>query len=216
MSTKKRPSRIIYKYVEVPRQPATTPVEESTPKLPEESLAYRAWVNCYQPPSGHSAHSTSSASSSRSRSTSGLHSTRSSTPSHGCATNPSLKRSSLPTTNTSAPPAQKSRSHSSPVLLTNFSTIPPAPLACSPKHTSPPTSPPSRPLKTSCTTTLSTYKRKDGAVITECRVVSSQGFQDGKSTADWPVFRSPDWAYPLRRRVKGKKVHASYPHCQQW
>jgi hypothetical protein len=31
---------------------------------------------------------------------------------------------------------------------------------------------------------------------------------------DWRAFRSPDWEYPLHKKVMGKKVLASYPHCQ--
>ncbi|KAJ4988477.1 hypothetical protein SVAN01_06094 [Stagonosporopsis vannaccii] len=222
MNTKRRPSRIIYKYVEVPRQPVTTRVEISTPESPKESLAYRAWVNCYQtsatqsevPPSAQSASAArnSSASSSRSGSTSSSHSSRSPTSSRGGATSLSPTRSSPPTAVKPLPPAPKTSAYSSPAILTKSST---EPLTSSPPHFSPPARSASRPVEKSYTTTSSTYQIKDGAVVERYKVVSSQSFQDGKSTFKWPVVKVPDWAYPLHEMAKGKKVLASYPHCQQ-
>lgn len=209
MTTKRRPSRIVYKYVEVPHE---TPVKEPKLQPPKESLASRAWANCYQPPSVHfdlpspestaSASSASSTPSSRSASTSSSHSSASSASSHGCTT------TKLP------PPVPKTRTYSSPAILTKSTTKPrnretshavtPPPLARSS----------SRPVETSYTTTTTTITTNDGTFVKEHKVVSGHGFHDAKGAADWSGFRSPDWEYPLHKKVKEKKVLASYPHYQ--
>lgn len=219
MTTKGRPSRtIVYKYVEVPQAPPTAPAAEPTSQSPKESLAYHAWTNCYQPPTVHfdlpspTSSSSSSTSSSRSDSTSNLHSSVSSTSSHGLITKSSspLTTPSAPPTEPSPPapkpppPAPKTRAYSSPAILTKPSNI-----STKPK-------PSGHPIETSYTTTTTTITTKDGTFIKEHKIVSSHGFHDRKGAVDWSVFRSPDWEYPLQKKVKGKKVLASYPRCQAW
>lgn len=226
MKTKRKTHRIVYKYTEVPRQTTTSPNEVSDSRSPHGSLAYRAWVDCYQPQRVHfelpspassePAFSNSTASSSRSGSTAGSHSRASSTSSHGCVTNLPPIHSSPPTRNVQPPTLSlKTRAYSSPAILEASSTRPSESHTSSPVPSSMPSRSSGRSLGTSYITT-STFKTKDGAHVKEHKIVSSYGFQDSKGAVQWSVTRSPDWAYPLQQKVKGKKVLASYPHCQRW
>ena len=211
MNTKSRPSRIVYRYVEDPQPIPVGPPEESKPQPPKESVAYRVWTNCYQPPTVHfdlpspiSSASTSSNSSTspyRSGSTSSLHSSDRSTFVHGFVTKPSPPATRPP------PPISRAHPYSLPAALTKPKTIQ--------TESSPLLSRSStRPLETSYITTTTTITTKDGTVVEKHKVVSTHGFHDGKDAVDWSAFRSPDWGYPLHKKVKGKKVFASYSHCR--
>jgi hypothetical protein len=218
MNTKNEQSRtIIYKYVEVPHPAATDPVANPTSQSPKDSLAYRAWANCYQPPLSPSS------SSSRSGSTSSLHSSASSTSSHDLIAKPPQPLtgpSSLATTSSSPapkqlPPIHKTRAHSSPAILTKPQS---ASMKTKPSQatSSSRSKPPNRTRETSytTTTTTTTITTRHGTVVGEYKSVASHGFHDGKGSVDWNVFRSPDWEYPLHKMMDGKKVLAHYPHYQ--
>lgn len=200
MEVKRKPSRIIYKYVKA-ANPTQTDNPMSVP--PQESLASRAWTSCYQSPIVHFdlpspnskklSSSTSSKSSSRSGSTSSSHLSTSSTSSHGC-------------TKQSPPLVSTTRAHPSPAILTksNIPHFTPSPPARPPIH---------YPPETSYTTWTTTITTGGGTFSKDHKFVSSLGHHDG---VEWTKFRGSNWEYPLHKKVQGKKVLASYPHCQTW
>ena len=222
MKHKRRPSCIVYKYVEVPHLTSLAPTEELKPRSPKESLAYRAWANCYQPPTVHfdlpsptSPASTTSTTSSRSSPISSLHSSNTSTSAHGyaatsapCLAKPSTLRTK-PSTPASAPmrPVLKTRAYSSPESLTKQKANPHRPLPTLSRLST-------RPTETLYTTTTTTITTKNGTIVKERKVMSAHGFRDGKDGVEWKAFRSPDWEYPLHKKVKRKRVLASCPQLE--
>ncbi|KAF2250039.1 hypothetical protein BU26DRAFT_604300 [Trematosphaeria pertusa] len=47
------------------------------------------------------------------------------------------------------------------------------------------------------------------------RVLANMGYRDGKGAVGTEAAKEEDWEYPLNKRVGGKKVLASYAHCQE-
>lgn len=227
MNTKRRQSRtIVYKYIEVPQAPPVAPVAEPVSQSPKESLAYRAWANCYQPPTVHfnlpsaTSSASPSTSSSRSGSASSSHSSASSTSSHGAISKlSSPKKAStllvrpLPSAPKPPPLALKTSAYSSPAILTRPPLTRPELIPAIP---SPPSKPSNRPVETSYTTTTTTITTKEGIVVKEHKRVSSHGFRKAMGVVDWSVFRSPDWQHSLYKEVSGRKVLAGYSQGQAW
>lgn len=196
MNNKRRASRtIVYKYVEVPQAQSATPLVEPTSQFPKDALAYRAWANCYQPPTVHfdvptaTSSTSSSTFTTRSDSTSSLHSAASSTSSYGAIS----KLSSLKQTSPLLvrPPSQtlKTRAYSSPATLTKPTRARPE---LTPGISPSPSKPWGRSVETSYMTLSTTITTKDGAVVKARKIVSSHGYHSSNTSADWNLFRRPD------------------------
>lgn len=211
MESKRKTSRIVFKYIEAPRP---IPTDESRPQPPRDSLAHRAWVNSYQARTVRFDLPTSTSAASKSPASSMPSSQPTSTPCSPSAASP-ISSPGRAITTKALPSASKTYASCFPAIPAKASTEATNMITQQVASSPPFNGAFNQPLETLYTTTTTTITSKNGTIVKEHKLSSRHKLHLVKGATKWNGFRSPHCDYP-QQKVGEKKVLASYSSGHAW